>query len=397
VKTRTIWIGVVVALTLMLSSEAHAQQGGATVALNPPAATLAPGEEIVIEVMVSEVENLYGFELHLSFDPALLEVMDADSGQGGIQAEVTDSFLKPEYVVQDTADNDDGKVDVAVMQLAPTEPASGSGVIARVTFKARASGEAAVNVDSVILADDKARRIDVTAQGAKLAIRQQSTQPPRPPTSTPTEVPNSPTPTLPAAAPEVEATATPTVVATTIAAPTVTPTFTVVATAGSEASATPTLAPTATSGPDATPTESPPSPTATATPAPSTPADTPKGETATAAPQATPSATEVTAPPETETPAMPTGSVEAAQQATAAATATASATATSTPAKEAMAVEETPAIGATEPAAQTAVAGGPGSSFFTSVWFIVAVVAVLIFGSALLVLLPRERRRETRG
>ena len=80
-------------------------------------------------------------ELHLRFDPAVVQVADADPGKDGIQVAVGD-FLSADFVAQNQADNQAGSIDYAVTQVNPNEPRSGSGTLLVIRFQGGAAGGA---------------------------------------------------------------------------------------------------------------------------------------------------------------------------------------------------------------------------------------------------------------
>ena len=110
-------------------------QEGATVRLEP-----LPGQEgtdaVTVAIRIENATRLYGVEVHLAFDPAHLQVEDADPDTEGIQIQAGD-FPSPDFVVQNQADNAKGTIDYAVTQLAPREAIDGSGVLATVTVKGK--------------------------------------------------------------------------------------------------------------------------------------------------------------------------------------------------------------------------------------------------------------------
>lgn len=99
-----------------------------------------PGQEgadsVTVAIRIENATHLYGVEVHLAFDPARLEVQDADPNKEGIQIQAGD-FPNPDFVVQNQADNTKGTIDYAVTQLAPREAIDGSGVLATVMVKGK--------------------------------------------------------------------------------------------------------------------------------------------------------------------------------------------------------------------------------------------------------------------
>ena len=96
--------------------------------------TVAPGRSIPFIVSIAGVQDLYGFDLQLSFDPTVLEVVDSDGSTAGIQS-ASGSFITPDFVVRNQADNQAGKVEFVVTQLNPSPARSGNGTLLTVSFR----------------------------------------------------------------------------------------------------------------------------------------------------------------------------------------------------------------------------------------------------------------------
>ncbi len=60
-------------------------EGETTVEIVPAATQLAVGGETELQVRVNNVHALYGAELVLTFDPAIIEIIDANPGQDGVR------------------------------------------------------------------------------------------------------------------------------------------------------------------------------------------------------------------------------------------------------------------------------------------------------------------------
>ena len=132
-------------------------QEGAMVRLEP-----LPGQEgagaIAVAIHIENATRLYGAEVHLAFDPARLEVQDADPDTEGVQIQAGD-FPSPDFVVQNQADNVKGTIDYAATQLAPREAVDGSGVLATVTLKGKDKGTSSLTFVGAKLADPDGQEI----------------------------------------------------------------------------------------------------------------------------------------------------------------------------------------------------------------------------------------------
>jgi LysM repeat protein len=231
------WISLASLLAALFAMPAgHGMAQGTRVFIDPPTREVAVDATTQVDVRIENVSSLYAFEVHLTFAPALLEVVDADPGTDGVQIQ-PGTFLSPDYVAQNVVNQADGKIDFAVTQMAPHEPVSGSGILVTVTFKGEAAGDSDITV-GVLLSDRDGGPISAGTQGGRITVTTGPTW-----THTPTSTPG-PTPTY---------TPTPTPTPTSTPGPTLTYT------------PTPTSTPTSTPGP--TPTHTPtPNPSATPSP-----------------------------------------------------------------------------------------------------------------------------------
>ena len=97
--------------------------------------SLTVGQEVVVNMLVEEVPLVYGAQTHLTFDPAMLEAVALEHG---------DFFTaQPEqeaFVLQNLLDNEAGSVKYSLALLNPAPAVEGKGLLAAITFRARASG-----------------------------------------------------------------------------------------------------------------------------------------------------------------------------------------------------------------------------------------------------------------
>jgi len=257
-----------VALALLVSAQSTQSLGisdsqkmqTAQIFLMPASSVLALGDTVIVEIRVQDVVDLYAVDLHLTFDPAVLQVDDADGNPAnGVQIESGD-FLDPAhlYVVYHDALNDMGVITYTATMLYPAVPVSGSGVLARITFRAHSLGSSAVAFSRAVLSDQHAESISATVHDGSIVVGSVTGTPSVTPTrtATPTATATStgiPSPTATATGTATATrTATPTSTATTEPTATRTLTATPTRTATSRPTSTPTCTRTATTVPSPT-------------------------------------------------------------------------------------------------------------------------------------------------
>lgn len=178
---------------------ARARAANTVVLLSPFSQNIAVGQLAYLTLSVQDVENLYGYQTTIAFNPSLLEVVDADTSKTGIQVALG-TFLQADFVQQNNADNSTGRINCVVSQLAPAGPVSGSGDLLTITFKGKAVGTSAIQFADIKLAQANGMAIDVTRQEAQIAVGG-GTPPTETPTFTPTPTPTGPTSTPTATSP----------------------------------------------------------------------------------------------------------------------------------------------------------------------------------------------------
>ena len=176
----------------------------------PANLSLAVGNTSDVAVEIVDVEGLYGFDIQLSFDPTVVEVVDADPAKPGVQVSLG-RMLESGMSVRDGADNTTGVIHYAMTQLNPSEAKSGTGNLIVVKLRGKAAGNANLVITSVDLAARDASAIASSPQpGAVTVTAGASTQPtntPIPTQAPPTAAPTGlPAPTAQAAAAQPVAT-----------------------------------------------------------------------------------------------------------------------------------------------------------------------------------------------
>lgn len=131
---------------------------GSVIRIEPPDDRIRTNNSVKVPVNIRNVNNLTAIEIHLSFDTAVLEVLELLDGD----------FIKADFVVQNRFDNLAGTIDFAIAQI-DRSPANGSGTLLVIVFRAKASGESPIRFRStpatpagVLLSDPYGMEIPVT-------------------------------------------------------------------------------------------------------------------------------------------------------------------------------------------------------------------------------------------
>ena len=170
ISKRIIPIALLGAILLMSLSVSMGLAQGTMILVQPSSSEVDVEDTVTVDIRIEGVTDLYGVDVRLSFDPALLEVQDADGNPAnGIQIQ-GGSFPAPNFVVKKEADNSAGTIWYAVSQMSPTEPVSGSGVAASITFKGLADGVSSVAFTYQKIVEKDGDPIPATTQDGQITV-----------------------------------------------------------------------------------------------------------------------------------------------------------------------------------------------------------------------------------
>lgn len=149
----------------------------------PIQGVIGTGFEFDLPVRIDNALDLFGAQVQVKFDPAIFEVVDANSdASDGIQVKDGDLLqatpgLTELLTVENAADNTAGTVKYSVsLKPAPgntnlIEGVTGSGNLAFIRLRAKAPGRGTIQVSSVKLADSHANEIIVQVKDYQIEVR----------------------------------------------------------------------------------------------------------------------------------------------------------------------------------------------------------------------------------
>jgi hypothetical protein len=164
----SLWIACL--CLVLCGSKGHIQQPQAVLRVSPSSSRVLVGRKTTISLVIEQVSGLYGAQIRLRFDPAIVEVVDADFAQEGVQAQ-QGAFPTPDFVVQNAADNITGTIDYAVTQLQPNKPSEGQGTICSVTLLGKKAGVSPIQIEEFLLADTAGTSIGAVSQNGVIQVR----------------------------------------------------------------------------------------------------------------------------------------------------------------------------------------------------------------------------------
>ncbi|MGD8969221.1 MAG: cohesin domain-containing protein, partial [Anaerolineae bacterium] len=120
--------------------------------IEPASAMTSISGTATVEIRIQNVTDLYGVQLHLSFDPSIVQVEDAIPG-GDVNIAPGD-FLQPGAVVYTNyVNNSTGEIEYVQSRQGAVPGVDGAGLLARITFHGEAAGVSPVEFTLHILSD----------------------------------------------------------------------------------------------------------------------------------------------------------------------------------------------------------------------------------------------------
>jgi len=141
--------------------------------LRSEATPIRVNDHFVVDIAMAEVTDMYGAEVVVSFNPQLVQVVDADPALDGVQIRkgtALESVGAVTYVVN-TVDNTTGVIRLSSALLGTPAGFTGSGVLGQIEFRAIAAGTLSPAIAQAAAADSRAGSILFATSGpAPIAI-----------------------------------------------------------------------------------------------------------------------------------------------------------------------------------------------------------------------------------
>jgi hypothetical protein len=156
-------------LALTISSYAD------TVTITPSVTSVSVGQLFSVDVAIENASDLYAFQFDLGFDPAIVKAVSVDDVS--FLADSGDNFPYAGDI-----DNGSGSItNIYDTLLAASSGATGSGLLATITFEAIGAGTGSFNFLNAQFLDSILDPIEVNLQGARYIVSE-NTEVPEPST-----------------------------------------------------------------------------------------------------------------------------------------------------------------------------------------------------------------------
>jgi general secretion pathway protein D len=139
-------------------------QGAATLSFDPASITQSPGKTFAVNVVLSQVQNLYSVPLQITYNPNMLEVVNVSDGN------LLSRDGQPVALVH-RDDPSTGTLQVTATRPPNSGGVSGSGQVFTITFLAKGSGTSTLNIARDGLRDSSMQPIQASGTQATVTVQ----------------------------------------------------------------------------------------------------------------------------------------------------------------------------------------------------------------------------------
>jgi hypothetical protein len=134
------------------------------IGFSPETIISEPGDAFTVDVIVSGVPDLFGFQFDVSYNPAILEFKEAKKG-GLLSNDSSDRLFCMDY--QPTP----GLIKKFVCTMLGENGIKGNGVLETLTFKALTKGSSTLSLSNVKIADSKVNEMKIEVGVGQVSIK----------------------------------------------------------------------------------------------------------------------------------------------------------------------------------------------------------------------------------
>jgi len=144
-QKRTILASLLIAAALLLVIPlGMVKAQTATISVSPSSNNVTVGQTLTVHIVISNVQNLYGVDIGLTWDTSMLSLKSNQSFVG-----VSGGVLNPQvYVQEDIASQQNGEYDLVATSESPAGPWAGTATITTLTFTVSHAGQSSLTLKS---------------------------------------------------------------------------------------------------------------------------------------------------------------------------------------------------------------------------------------------------------
>ena len=135
------------------------------VSVIPISISVDKGDEFTLNIEISNVADLYGFQIDIRYDPGVLEFIAANEGNFlNNNSEIDTFWIPPNSLTTGLIDN------IACIRKGQVSGANGDGILVTITFKAIEGGLSEIILQNVILINSNSGHISFTISNGEVLV-----------------------------------------------------------------------------------------------------------------------------------------------------------------------------------------------------------------------------------
>jgi hypothetical protein len=145
---------------LFLGLGAGSAAASPIISIDPGSSTVTQGDSFFLDINISDVTDLFGFQFDVSYEPSVLTFNSIDGGTlFGADGDLSVASITP------------GSLSfVEGLLLGPVSGASGSGSLVRLGFTGASGGSSAISLSNLLLLDSNLAEIAADLQGGSVTV-----------------------------------------------------------------------------------------------------------------------------------------------------------------------------------------------------------------------------------
>jgi hypothetical protein len=140
-----------------------------TLYLDPYSTTVGANAVFTIALKARRMVDLYGGQTVVTYDPAVLQVVDQDPGRPGAQIKPGD-FPKPDSVLRNAANNSTGRLEYFFTLTGEKPGVSGAGTVAHLVMRGVGPGKSLMAITETVLSDPQSLAIPTKTENALITV-----------------------------------------------------------------------------------------------------------------------------------------------------------------------------------------------------------------------------------
>ncbi len=130
---------------------------------------VAPDAVVEVPIEVKQAKGLFAVDIEMTFDPDIVTVQDADPDRPGVQLGLGD-FLDPGLLLNNSVDNETGRIQFIMSQVNPSEPKDGDGVLLVLYLQGKREGETELRITKLQAADNRGLELPSGKVEARVSV-----------------------------------------------------------------------------------------------------------------------------------------------------------------------------------------------------------------------------------